>query len=96
MVIGVCKIVLSIDEAFSLKDKRQIVRSIIERLKARFNASVAEVDMNDKWQLAVIGVSCVSNEAAHADSMLSNIVNFIENDGRAVLMDYSTETIFID
>ena len=95
MVIGVCRIVLSIDEVFSLKEKRHILKSIIERLKSRFNASVAEVDLNDKWKNAVLGVACVSNEAAHADSMIANIVNFIENDGRAVLVDYITETIHV-
>ncbi|MCX8131668.1 MAG: DUF503 domain-containing protein [Clostridia bacterium] len=96
MVIGVCRIVLHMDEVFSLKEKRHIVKSIVERLKSRFNASVAEVDMNDTWNKAVIGVSCVSNEAGHADSMMSSIVNFVENDGRAVLVDYSTETIHVD
>lgn len=96
MVIGVCKIFLHIDEAFSLKEKRHIVKSIIERLRSRYNASIAEVDANDKWQNAVIGISCVSNEAGHADSVMANIVNFVENDGRAVLVDYSTEIIYVD
>jgi uncharacterized protein YlxP (DUF503 family) len=96
MVIGACKIVLSIDQAFSLKEKRHIIKSIIERLKSRFNASVAEVELNDTWKNAVIGVTCVSNEAAHTDSMMANIVKFVENDGRAILVDYSTENIFVD
>lgn len=96
MVIGVCRVVLSIDEAFSLKEKRHIVKSIIERLRSRFNASVAEVGLNDKWKNAVIGISCVSNESGHVDSMMANMVNFIENDGRAVLFDYSTEIIYFD
>lgn len=96
MVIGVCRIVLSIDEAFSLKEKRHIVKSIIERLKSRFNASVAEVDLHDKWKSAIIGAACVSNEAGHADSMLASIVNFVENDGRAAVVDYSTEIIHVE
>ncbi|RJQ39636.1 MAG: DUF503 domain-containing protein [Nitrospiraceae bacterium] len=96
MVIGVCRIALAIDNAYSLKEKRHIIKSIIERLRSRFNASVAEVDMNDKWQRALIGVACVSNEAGHADSMMASIVNFVENDGRAVMLDYSTETIYVD
>ena len=94
MVIGVCKVILAIDEVFSLKEKRHIVKSLTERVKSRFNASVAEVDLNDKWQRAVIGISCVSNEAKHADSMMANIVNFIEmTDGQ--FFDYST-VIIID
>lgn len=96
MVIGVCRVVLNIDDAFSLKEKRHVVKSIVGRLKSRFNASVAEVDLNDKWKNAVIGISCVSNEAGHVDSMMANMVNFIENDGRAVLFDYSTEKIYVD
>lgn len=96
MVIGVCKVVLSIDEVYSLKEKRHIVKSLIARLKSRFNASFAEVDLNDKWKRAVIGISCVSNESGHADSMMASIVNFIENDGRALLLDYSTEIIHVD
>jgi len=87
---------LSIDEVFSLKEKRHIVKSIIERLKSRYNASVAEVDLNDTWKNAVIGVTCVSNEAGHVDSMMNKIVDFVENDGRAYLFNYSTEKIYID
>lgn len=96
MVVGVCKMELSIDEVFSLKEKRHIVKSIIERLKSRYNASVAEVDLNDTWKNAVIGVTCVSNEAGHVDSMMNKIVDFVENDGRAYLFNYSTEKIYID
>lgn len=96
MIVGVLRMELSLDEVFSLKDKRQILKSIIERLKSRYNASIAEVDLNDTWKNAVIGVSCVSNDAKHVDSMLNNIVNFVENDGRAVLFNYNTEKIYID
>ncbi len=95
MVIGVCRIVLMLDEVFSLKEKRHIVKSLIERLKARFNISVAEVELNDQWKNAVIGIACVSNDAGHADSMMSSAVNFVEQDGRAVLVDVSTETIHV-
>ncbi len=94
MVIGVCKIVLSIDNAFSLKEKRRVIKSIIGRVKAKFNASIAEVDMNDTWKNAVLGVVCVSNEAGHTDGMLENIVRFIEKDGRVILVDYSIERIY--
>lgn len=96
MVIGICKIKLQIDSAFSLKEKRHIIKSIIERLKSRFNASIAEVELNDTWKSCILGIACVSNEAGHADSMMANIVNFVENDGRAMLVDYTTENLFID
>jgi uncharacterized protein YlxP (DUF503 family) len=96
MIVGVCNIFLLIDEAFSLKEKRRIVKSITQRLKARFNASVAEVDLNDKWKNVVIGVACVSNDSKHIDSTLSNIINFVENDGRVVVVEQHTEKIHIN
>jgi hypothetical protein len=95
MVVGICKLYILLDEVFSLKQKRRIVKSIIERLKDRFNASIAEIDLNDKWKSAVIGIACVSNDSRHMDSMLSNIIEFVENDGRVVVIDFSTEKIHI-
>jgi len=95
MVIGVCKINLLMGEALSLKEKRRILKSLIERLKSRFNASIAEVDLNDKWQSSVLGIACVSNEGNHVDSMLSNIIEFVENDGRVIITDFSTEKIYV-
>jgi uncharacterized protein YlxP (DUF503 family) len=94
MVLGVCKVKLSIDNAFSLKEKRKIIKSIIARLKVRYNISVAEVDMNDVWKNAILGIACVSNEASHTDSVLESSVKFIEKDGNVVLMDYSIERIY--
>ena len=96
MVIGICKVRLFIDEVFSLKEKRRIVKSLIQRLRARFNASIAEVELNDKWKNAVIDIACISNEGGHMDSILSNILNFIENDGRVVVSGCHTEKIFVD
>jgi Uncharacterized protein conserved in bacteria len=96
MVIGVCRIVLSLDDVFSLKEKRHIVKSIVERLRSRFNASVSEVDMQDVWKNAVIGIACVTNDPGIADSIMAGMVNFVENDGRALLIDYSTEIIHAD
>ena len=96
MVIGVCRVTLTIDGAFSLKDKRSVVKSIISKVKARYNASIAEVGMNDAWKNAVLGIACVSNETAHVDRMLEDIVRFIESDRRVVLVNYSTEKIHVN
>lgn len=96
MVVGVCKIILSLDEAFSLKDKRQIIKSIEGRLKSRFGISVAEVGLNDKWKNAAIGVACVSNESSHADSVLENVKNFVEGDGRVTVLDYYIEILHFE
>jgi uncharacterized protein YlxP (DUF503 family) len=91
MVVGVCKITLTIDAVFSLKEKRHIIKSLIERVQSRFNASAAEVDLNDRWQRSVIGISCVSNDTSHADSMLNKIIDFVENDGRVMVTDCFTD-----
>ena len=61
----------------SLKDKRQVSRSLVSRLRQRFNVSVAEVDAHDLWQSLVLGVACVSNQAQHANQMLDVIVDYI-------------------
>ncbi len=95
MVIGVCRIELCIVDALSLKDKRMVLRSIKDRLKTKFNIAIAEIDKNDNWRIAELGITCVSNAGSHADSILSNVINFLERDGRAQIIDYYTETIHV-
>ena len=62
----------------SLKDKRQVVRSLTERLRRQFNVAVAEVEEQDIWQTAVLGLTVVSNEAGHAARQVERIVEAIE------------------
>ena len=62
----------------SLKDKRQVVRSLSERLRRQFNVAVAEVEDQDQWQTAVLGLAVVSNEVGHATRMLERILAVIE------------------
>lgn len=78
MFVGVARVSLDIPASGSLKAKRQVVRRITDRVKARFNAAVAEVDENDLWQRAVIAVSVVSNDKAHCNEQLDKILHFIE------------------
>jgi Uncharacterized protein conserved in bacteria len=91
MVVGVCRIRLFISDSGSLKEKRHVLKSVIERLKSRFNVSVAETGDNDKWQSAEIGIACISNEKVHIDQTINNIVNFVENDTRVELVDWDME-----
>ena len=77
MHVGVCQIELRLPENHSLKGKRQVIKSIITRLQNKFNVSVAEVDNQDLWQLATLGVACVSNHRRHADETLTNVVKFV-------------------
>jgi len=78
MIVGVCRVTLRLPENGSLKDKRQVVRSLTQRLRNKFNVAVAEVDDNDRWQIATIGVTCLSNDARHAQEQLDTIITFIE------------------
>lgn len=91
MITGICEVRLRIYEANSLKDKRHIVKSIIGKLKSRFNISIAEVDLNDVWQSSIIGFSCVSNNTAHVNEIISKVIRFIEGDTRVEIVDYNIE-----
>ena len=91
MIIGICKVELHIYESNSLKEKRHVVKSIIGKLSSRFNISIAEVDLNDLWQRAVIGFSIVSNETVQVNKVISNVLNFIENDGRVEIINNDIE-----
>lgn len=80
MHLGVARLTLLLPESASLKDKRMVVKSVVQRIRNRFNAAVAEVDTQDIWTVATIGVTCISADARHADEMLSKIVRFIEEE----------------
>ncbi len=77
MNVGICKISLRLPGNRSLKGKRQVVKSITSRVGNQFNVSVAEVDDHDRWQLATLGVCCVSNDKRHTNEVLSKVVDFI-------------------
>lgn len=77
MNAGICQIRLHLHGSQSLKDKRRVVKSIITRLHNQYNVSVAEVDDLELWQLATLGIACVSNHDQHVDDILNRAVNFI-------------------
>ncbi len=93
MVVGTCVVELQIPDNGSLKGKRQILRSIKDRVRARFNVSIAEVDRLESWQRATLGVAAVSNDARLVDETLSKVVNFIEGSRDALLLDYSIDLV---
>ncbi len=94
MHIGVCKIKLYLPESQSLKEKRRILKSLIARLKNKFNISIAEVDTLDMHQSAVIGVVSVANETKFVNQILSQCVRFIEANSSVVLLDYETDFFY--
>jgi uncharacterized protein YlxP (DUF503 family) len=74
MVVGVLRLTLFIHGAASLKDKRQVLRKVVDRLRARFNVSVAEVGDNDVWQRAVVGITAVANDHRFINEVLDKCV----------------------
>jgi uncharacterized protein YlxP (DUF503 family) len=96
MNVGSCRVKLRFPENLSLKGKRQILKSLITRLRGKFNVSVAEVDDNDLWQLATLGIACVSNNKRYTNEVLSKAVDFIIN-GRFELeiVDYEIEILTV-
>ncbi|MBH0205657.1 MAG: DUF503 domain-containing protein [Nitrospira sp.] len=78
MVVGLCTVELFISESQSLKDKRQVLHSLKDRLHGKFNLSVAEVDGQDLWQKAVLGMACVANEGGYVNQVLEQALNVIK------------------
>lgn len=91
MIVGSLRVRLLVREARSLKDKRQVVRSIKDRLRNRFNISVAEVEAQDHHQLAVLGLAMVSNEAYSIHLAFGEIVQALRSHPVAELIDYQEE-----
>lgn len=90
VAIGVCTLDLFLGEANSLKEKRRLLKSMLDRVRARFNVSIAEVEQQELWQRATLAFACVSNERAHADSTLNAVVRYLEKLG-AQITDCRTE-----
>ena len=93
MVVGVCHISLIIHESHSLKQKRQVLKSVMEKVKNRFNVSVAEVGSNDAWQRAEIGLCVVGNDRAFVNSSLDKVMNFVEDLHLAEIAGHEIELI---
>jgi uncharacterized protein YlxP (DUF503 family) len=93
MFVGVARVTLQIPESGSLKAKRQVLRRVTDRVKARFNVAVAEVDDNDRWQLATIALAVVGNESRHVNEQLEKIIQFIDDMYVAPLVSRELELV---
>jgi uncharacterized protein YlxP (DUF503 family) len=91
MVVGVCTLVLYIPEANSLKDKRSVVKSMVEGMRSKFNVSAAEVEDNDVWRRATVGIACVSNSQPFTDQVLNKVVDWVEANPRVDITDVQIE-----
>ncbi|GAW91303.1 DUF503 domain-containing protein [Calderihabitans maritimus] len=93
MVVGLCIMRLHLAEANSLKDKRRVLRSLIDRVRSKFNVSIAEIGEQERWHLASVGIAVVSNETSHVHQMLSRLISFVENDAETELLEVHTEIL---
>ncbi len=93
MHIGTLTLVLRLHDTQSLKDKRQIVKSLIETTRQKFNISIAEVDDLDKWRQATIGVACVANDGAHVNRVLDKVVDTLESNPSIELVGVELEML---
>ena len=93
MIIGTGKIYLYANWVHSLKEKRMIVKGTIAKVKNKYNVSIAEVENQDMHQSIVIGIACVSNDSRHANSMIQNVLDFIEDNTQAIVEKVEMEIL---
>jgi uncharacterized protein YlxP (DUF503 family) len=93
MTICFCRLTLHLPTAGSLKGKRSVVKGLCAKTRQKFNVSVSEIDANDVWQKAVLGVAVVANESSFANSVISNVVNLFDSDHQIEVIDCAIEML---
>ena len=93
MILGTLRVRLILRQARSIKDKRQVVLSIKDKLRNSFNVSVAEIEEQDAWQTAVLGIAMVSNETHHLKVALGQVVEALKQHPVAEFVDHELEVI---
>jgi hypothetical protein len=91
LTVGLLVIDILIDEAFSLKDKRSVLKRTIKKLRDNFNVAVSEIDYHDVWNESKLALVTVSNEGKNVDRVLQNILNYIEADKNVELIKSHVE-----
>ncbi len=87
--MGACEITLQLPDNQSLKGKRQVSRSLVQRIRNRFNVAVSEVADQDRWQTLSLGITCVSDDARHANEILSKVLDFVDGDPGSAVVQHS-------
>lgn len=96
MILGIGHLSIHIPDSHSLKDKRQVTRSIIQRVRSRFDVAIAEVDDQQFWQTATIGIVSVSNSGQPADEVIQRVIAFVEQNLQSgYVSDVSTEILHV-
>ncbi len=88
MIVAIGTFELHFPEVHTLKEKRQVLRCLLDRVKARFNASIAEVDHNDLWQRSTIGVALVANDRTLLAKMAGRIEEILADHAQVEIKDY--------
>lgn len=93
MIIGICTCEIYIFNANSLKSKRSVVKSIIEKSKNRFNISIAEVGENDKWQKSIVAFSTISNSQKIVEETIEKVINFFDSYSEIEIINIKREIL---
>lgn len=94
--MAMCYLEIKVDLPYSqnLKEKRGIIKSIISRSSKKFNISIAEIDLNDFWQSALLGIALVSNDGKTFDNVIKNLVNFLEINYPDIIISITAKEVF--
>jgi uncharacterized protein len=85
---------LHLPMARSLKDKRQVLKSLLAQIENRFSVAVGEVGSHDRWQSATVGIACISTDSRHADEIIAHVVDFVHSRaGDYEMLGYETEVL---
>lgn len=87
MVIGTLELSIKIEGAFSLKDKRRVLRSLLERVRRDFRVAASEVEDQDLWNSSVVGFACVTNDTIHAESTLQHVIDLFDSNPDVAVED---------
>lgn len=93
MHVGIATIDLEVTDALTLKDKRQVVRSLLARIRNSFNVSAAEVGHLQAHTLTTFGIAAVANDKSYVHGMLEKVVDLIEREPRVLVLGYETEMV---
>ena len=93
MVVGLCTLELHLPGVGSLKGKRQILLSLKERIRTKFNVSISEVDGQDLWQRAVLGVACVANDRRYTNQILDSVLNLVRANPSIEIVQHHMELL---
>ena len=95
MIAGIARLRIRLPENHSLKGKRRVVKSLIGQVSNRFNVAVSEVALHDTWQLAEIGISTLGNSQPVINSVMDNVLNFIERSCLVEIVNTDVEIIYL-